>query len=154
MVWWDFLILPHLTLLLPSCSQLMEASSPPRVPSGARNLSPRNLSEDFLGMGSATRVISAPSMYMMCAEVHPEMGKEIECMDVMKEPPLKLLWERLGKKCVELFQGLQDIKVANTCFSIELKNIPKDRKITYGNSVCDYKPHKKEKECVHLIFGG
>jgi hypothetical protein len=35
-----------------------------------------------------------------------------------------------------------------------LKNIPHDRKITYGKIVCDYKPHKKEKECVQLTVGG
>jgi hypothetical protein len=35
-----------------------------------------------------------------------------------------------------------------------LTNIPKDRKITYGKIVCDYKPHKKEKERVRLIVGG
>jgi hypothetical protein len=35
-----------------------------------------------------------------------------------------------------------------------LKNIPKDRKITYGKIVCDYKPHKQEKERVRLTAGG
>jgi hypothetical protein len=35
-----------------------------------------------------------------------------------------------------------------------LKNIPKDRKITYGKIVCDYKPHKQERERVRLTFGG
>jgi hypothetical protein len=35
-----------------------------------------------------------------------------------------------------------------------LKNIPKDRKITYGEIACDYKPHKQEKERVRLPIGG
>jgi hypothetical protein len=39
-------------------------------------------------------------------------------------------------------------------FFTMLKNIPKDRKITYGKIVCDYKPHKQEKERVHLTVGG
>jgi hypothetical protein len=34
------------------------------------------------------------------------------------------------------------------------KNIPKDRKIAYGKIVCDYKPHKQEKEYVRLTVGG
>jgi hypothetical protein len=34
------------------------------------------------------------------------------------------------------------------------KNIPQDRKVTYGKIVCDYKPHKKEKERVRLTVGG
>jgi hypothetical protein len=47
-----------------------------------------------------------------------------------------------------------NIPGTDTCFFIKLKNIPKDRKITYGKIVCDYKPHKKEKECVRLTVGG
>jgi hypothetical protein len=35
-----------------------------------------------------------------------------------------------------------------------LKNIPHDRKITYVKIVCDYKPHKKDKERVRLTIGG
>jgi hypothetical protein len=42
----------------------------------------------------------------------------------------------------------------DTCFFIDLKHIPHDRKITYGKLVCDYKPHKKEKELVRLTVGG
>jgi hypothetical protein len=48
----------------------------------------------------------------------------------------------------------RDIPGTNTCFFIKLTNIPKDRKITYGKIVCDYKPHKKEKEHVRLTVGG
>jgi hypothetical protein len=35
-----------------------------------------------------------------------------------------------------------------------LKDIPADRKITHGKIVCDYKPHKQEKERVRLTVGG
>jgi hypothetical protein len=35
-----------------------------------------------------------------------------------------------------------------------LENIPQDRNITYGKIVCDYKPHKQEKERVRLTVGG
>jgi hypothetical protein len=34
------------------------------------------------------------------------------------------------------------------------ENIPKDQKITYDKIVCDYKPHKQEKEHVRLTVGG
>jgi hypothetical protein len=34
------------------------------------------------------------------------------------------------------------------------KNIPKDRKITYGKLVCDHKPNEAEKERVRLTVGG
>jgi hypothetical protein len=39
-------------------------------------------------------------------------------------------------------------------FLYHAENIPKDRKITYGKTVCDYKPRKQEKERVRLTVGG
>jgi hypothetical protein len=39
-------------------------------------------------------------------------------------------------------------------FLHQTENIPKDRNITYGKIVCDYKPHKNEKERVQLTVGG
>jgi hypothetical protein len=39
-------------------------------------------------------------------------------------------------------------------FLHRIENIPNDRKINYSKIVCDYKPHKKEKECVRLTVGG
>jgi hypothetical protein len=73
----------------------------------------------------------------------------------MKDPRLQPLWTRgFGNKCGRLFQGIRDIPGTDTCFFIDLKHIPHDRKITYGKIVCDYKPHKKEKERVRLTVGG
>jgi hypothetical protein len=87
--------------------------------------------------------------------VHPIPGKEMEYTALMKDPGLQPLWTRgFGNKCGRLFQGTRDIAGTDTCFFINLTNIPKDRKITYGKIVCDYKPHKKEKECVRLVVGG
>jgi hypothetical protein len=73
----------------------------------------------------------------------------------MKDPRLQPLWARcFGNECGSLFQGIQDIPGTDTCFFVGLKNIPNDRNITYGKIVCDYKPHKQEKERVRLTVGG
>jgi hypothetical protein len=89
------------------------------------------------------------------AVIHPVTGKEMLYMAVMKGPRLQPLWTRwFGNECGRLFQGIRDIPGTDTCFFIKLTIIPKDRKITYGNIVCDYKPHKKEKERVRLTVGG
>jgi hypothetical protein len=73
----------------------------------------------------------------------------------MKDPRLQPLWKRgFGNECGRLFQGIRDIPGTDTCFLIKPTNIPTDRKITYGKIVCDYKPHKKEKERVRLTVGG
>jgi hypothetical protein len=79
----------------------------------------------------------------------------MEYSALVKDPRLQPIWTRgFGNKCGRLFQGIRDIPGTDTCFLIELKNIPKDRNITYGKIVCDYKPHKKEKERVRLTAGG
>jgi hypothetical protein len=89
------------------------------------------------------------------AVVHLITGKEMEYMALMKDPPLQPLWKRgFGNEVGRLFQGTRDIPGTDTCFFIKLTNIPKDRQITYGKIVCDYKPHKKEKERVRLTVGG
>jgi hypothetical protein len=58
--------------------------------------------------------------------IHPVTGQEMEYLALMKDPRLQPLWTR----------GL-GIPVTDTCFFIDLKNIPDDRKITYGKIVCD-----------------
>jgi hypothetical protein len=79
----------------------------------------------------------------------------MEYSALMKDPRLQPLWTRgFGNECGRLFQGIREIPGRDTCFFIDLINIPNDRKITYGKIVCDYKPHKKEKERVRLTVGG
>jgi hypothetical protein len=87
--------------------------------------------------------------------VHPVTGKEMEYSVLMKDPRLQPLWTRgFCNECECLFQGIRDIPGTDTCFFIELKNIPNDRKITYSKIVCDYKPHKKGKKRVLITVGG
>jgi hypothetical protein len=73
----------------------------------------------------------------------------------MNDPDLQPLW-KLGfvNEAGRLFQGIHDIPGTNTCFFVELTNIPKYRKITNSKIVCDYKPHKKEKQRSRLTVGG
>jgi hypothetical protein len=74
------------------------------------------------------------------------MGKQMEYMALMKDPYIQPLWKRgFSNEVGRLFQVVHDIPGTNTCFFVELKYIPKDRQITYGNFLCDYKPHKREK---------
>jgi hypothetical protein len=76
-------------------------------------------------------------------------------MALMKDPCLRPLWKRgFGNECRHLFQGIRDIPGTDTCFPIKLTDIPKDRQIIYGKIVCEYKPHKKEKNRVRLTVGG
>jgi hypothetical protein len=79
----------------------------------------------------------------------------MEYMALMNDPDLQPLWKRgFSNEAGRIFQGIRDIPVTNTYLFVELRNIPKDINITYGKIVCDYKPHKKEKERVRLTVGG
>jgi hypothetical protein len=135
--------------------------SPPRVPTSSQCLSPHNLSQDdFCRMDSAHMAIAPghnhwSKQHQANAVIHPVTGKQMEYSALIKDPRLQPLWTRgFGNECGRLFQGIRDIPGTDTCFFIKLTNIPKDRKITYGKIVCDYKPHKKEKERVRLTVGG
>jgi hypothetical protein len=89
------------------------------------------------------------------AVVHPFTGKEMEYTALMKDPNIQPLWKSgFGNELGRLFQGIRDIPGTDTCFFVELTNIPKDRKITYDKIVCDYKPHKIENERARLTLGG
>jgi hypothetical protein len=89
------------------------------------------------------------------AVIHPITGKEMEYSALMKDHRLQPLWTHgFGNECGRLFQCIRDIPGTDTCFFTTLKNIPKDRNITYGKIVCDYKSHKQEKERVQLTVGG
>jgi hypothetical protein len=129
--------------------------SPPRVPTSSHRPTPSNLSqEDFCGMDSAHMAISLghnhwSHQHHANAVIHPVTGKEMKYSALMKDPRLQPLWMRgFGNECGRLFQGNRDIPGTDTCFFIKLTNIPKERKITYGKIVCDYKPRKKDKEVV------
>jgi hypothetical protein len=75
--------------------------------------------------------------------------------DIMQHPTLGPKYKTgFGNELGRLCQGIRYIQGTNTCFFIELSNIPKDRKITYGKLVCDHKPNKVEKERVRLTVGG
>jgi hypothetical protein len=124
--------------------------APPRVPMRSQNLSPRNLSQNvFLDMESANMEISYGTHHWSqqhCANavVHPITGKEMEHTALIKDPNLQPLWKRgFGNEAGRLFQGIREIPGTDTCFFVELTDIPKDRKITNGKIVCDYKPQKK-----------
>jgi hypothetical protein len=131
------------------------------VPNGSLELTPRNLSQDdFCEMDTAHMVVSLghnhwSQRYHAKSVIHPITGKEMEYAALVKDPPLQPLCTRgFGNECGRLFQGIQDIPGTYTCFFTTLKNIPKDRKITYGRIACDYKPHNQEKERIRLTVGG
>jgi hypothetical protein len=127
--------------------------SPTRVLTRSRSLSPRNLSQDdFCGMDTANMAIALDDnhwsrKHQENAVIHPVTGKEMEYAALMKDPRLQpLLTRGFGNECGRLFQGIRDIPGTDTCFFINLTNIPTDRKITYGKNRLRFtNPTKKKR---------
>jgi hypothetical protein len=134
--------------------------SPPRVKARTHQLSPHNLSHDFLDLGAANCACALGDNHwtktpMMNSVIHPVTVKEMQYKYLMKDRIFGPLFDiglsnELGRIC----QGIRDVAGTNTAFFIALHNIPNDRKITYGKLVCDFKPNKTEKHRVRLTVGG
>jgi hypothetical protein len=92
---------------------------------------------------------------MMNSVIHPSTGKEMQYKYLMKDPDLGPSFEiSLSNELGQICQGIREIAGTNTAFFIDLKSIPKNRKITYGKLVCDFKPNKNETQRVRLTVGG
>ena len=50
--------------------------------------------------------------------------------------------------------GTRILTESNIIKFITRTKVPRDRKITYGNMVCDIRPRKAEKQQVRLTVGG
>jgi hypothetical protein len=111
-------------------------AAPPRVPSRARNLPPRNLSQGgFWDIVSANNAITLGNNHwtktpMMNLVLHTASGKEIQYKDIMQHPTLGPKYKTgFGNELGRLCQGIRDIEGTNTCFFVELSNIRKYQKI-------------------------
>jgi hypothetical protein len=92
---------------------------------------------------------------MMNSVIHPVTSKDMQYKDLMKDPIFGPLFEiGLSNELGRIFQDIRDVAGTNTAFFIDLNNIPKDRRITYGKLVFDFKPNKTEKHRVRLTVGG
>jgi hypothetical protein len=110
---------------------------------GRATFLPETSHGDFLDTGSANNAKTLGNNHwtnvpMMNEVIHPKSGKEIQYKDIMKHPTLSPQYKTgFGNELGRLCQGIREIQGKNTCFFVELTNIPKYRKITYGKLVCD-----------------
>jgi hypothetical protein len=124
------------TPLLPRVvTPMMGPAASPRVLARTQNLSPRNLSQDdFWSMETANQAIALGAnhwtyKHSSYAVVQPVTGKKIEYMALMKDPDLQPLCKRgFINEAGQLFQGIRDISVTNTCFFVELKKYQRTEK--------------------------
>jgi hypothetical protein len=93
--------------------------------------------------------------------VHPVTGETIDKYEkLMNDPATRDIWTTaFGKEIGGLAQGDNKTGAAgtNTIFFMnhdEIKNIPKDRTVTYARVVVDYRPQKEDPNRVRITVGG
>ena len=86
--------------------------------------------------------------------IFDEMGNKLS-IDKLITGKDKHVWNQsLSNKLGRLSDGFKNIKGTNTIDFIKKSAIPKHKKITYANMVCDHRPLKTEKHRVRLTIGG
>ena len=77
---------------------------------------------------------------------HQISGVDQEYRHLIKGPERKI-WERsFANELGQLAQGIREVKGTNTVMFILKSKVPKDKKATYGEIVCEIKPETEEKE--------
>ena len=107
----------------------------------------RNTRLPFAPMAS----YSTPSMF----HIFDDNGKKMS-IDQLLSGKDKIKWNRgLDNELGRLSDGIPNrLKGTNTLKFIRKEDIPRGRKITYANFVCDIKLHKAEQYRVRLTIGG
>jgi hypothetical protein len=82
-------------------------------------------------------------------------GKK-ETIDTLLSGQDSKIWtQALSNKRGRLSQGIHGRVVAtNTIDFIQQSEVPTNKKVTYGNCICDYRPLKSEPYCVRFTVGG
>jgi len=102
-------------------------------------------------VNSLNNNLDVDTEHMCAAVVHPETGETITNYKILaKDRATWKIWQTaFGKEFGNLAQG--DLKTGekgtNSVFVMtheEIKLIPKDRTVTYGRVVVDYRPQKKD----------
>ena len=76
-------------------------------------------------------------------------------IDQLLKGPMKIIWGNgLDNELGRLADGVPGVLGTKTISFIFKSEIPRDKKITYANMVCDEKPLKQEKYRVRLTIGG
>jgi hypothetical protein len=93
------------------------------------------------------------------AVIDPHTGRTLRYEDLIKNPKTRDLWSNaMTKELARLAQGIEGLTVGtNTVFYLtheEIKNIPKDRTVTYARTVVDYRPQKADPNRVRITVGG
>ena len=92
---------------------------------------------------------------LVANHIFDDKGKKQSIDDLIKGP-MKTTWLRFtANELGRIANGIPDrVRVTDCIEFIPKSNIPKGKKVTYANMVCDYRPLKDEPYRVRLTVGG
>ena len=109
--------------------------------------------------GRAVRHLAQATLHK-AFHIHDHLGKK-QSIATLRNGPEGTTWERsLSNEYGRLAQGVkrknkqESIDGTDTIFFIKKEDVPKGRKVTYANYICDFRPNKAEKHRVRLTAGG
>jgi hypothetical protein len=86
--------------------------------------------------------------------IYTEQGKK-ETIDTLLNVTNGPTWiTSLSNEFGRLSQGYASVIGTDTIDYIHRSEVPSDKKVTYGNFICDYRPLKSEPYSVRLTVGG
>ena len=93
------------------------------------------------------------------AVLDPDTGKPCSYDDLMRNPKTHDTWSKaMTKELARLAQGQDGLtEGTNTVYYMDheaIRNIPKDRTVTYARIVVDYRPQKSDPNRVRITVGG
>ena len=96
-----------------------------------------------------------PGIQWFAQHIFDDTGKKLSLDELLKGPK-KVIWHQaISNELGRLSMGIPGkIKGTKAMRYIHRKDVPKGKKITYANMVCDYRPLKSEQYRVRLTIGG
>ena len=131
---------------------------PESLRQSGRLLSPRtysNLALHALTVAAACKPFPGESAYLV---LNNDSGLAQSYKQLISNPKTKEVWSNgMCKELVRLLQGYKSTEGTNTCVILTLeqvRQIPKDRVVTYTRTVVDYHTQKSDPYRVRITVGG
>lgn len=87
--------------------------------------------------------------------IYDDSGRKLSLDALLKGDTKDIWWKGLSNEIGRLAQGNDFGVTPNDCMEFIFHHeVPKDKKVTYENFVCDYRPTKSEPWRVRLVVGG
>ena len=145
---WPHIIPPEVPIPYPN----LNTAQPPRVETGGPSYNLRSRGNKNPRPRYALKV-HCQKPREANSVTHQISGMTQEYRHLIKVPERKIQRRSFENKLGQLDQGIREFNGKNTVVFIPKSMVSKEKKVTYGEIVCEMKPEKQEKERMRLTVG-